>query len=126
MTSAGGRKPIATAFRFRKLVCGAGGAAAGGGSTAIPPELPATYFPEAYAFAADDSSDWAMPFTLDGLFKKSWKILNSPWPTVPPNDAGCRSERSNRKTEAFPIAVAVLRVIASGYALAGTVFAGAE
>jgi hypothetical protein len=67
-----------------------------------------------------------MPLTLDGLRRKSWKILNSPWPTVPPNEAGCRSDRSKRKTSAYPIAVAVFRVIASGYALAGTVFAGAE
>ncbi len=52
-----------------------------------------------------------------GFFRKSWKILNSPWPTVPPNDAGWRSERSNLKTFALPTALAVARVIASGYAL---------
>ena len=67
-----------------------------------------------------------MPSTFFGFLRKSWKILNSPWPTVPPNDAGCRSERSNRNVLALPIAVAVVRVMSFGYADASTVLAGAE
>ena len=85
-----------------------------------------TYFPDLYALAAADSSEEAMPLTFFGFLRKSWKILNSPCPTVPPNEAGWRSERSNLNVLALPIAVAVVRVIESGYALAGTVFAGAE
>ena len=66
-----------------------------------------------------------MPPAFDGVFRKSWKILNSPCPTVAPKDAGWRSERSNTNAFALPTAVAVARVIASGYADGGTVFAGA-
>src|SRR3954447_7926304 len=46
-----------------------------------------------------------MPAAFDGFFRKSWKILNSPCPTVAPNDAGWRSERSNTNAFAFPTAV---------------------
>src|SRR3954464_3855522 len=101
----------------------------------MPPLLPlkvfdelrqaCAHFPALYAFAAADSSCFAMPFALPVFFRKSWKSLNSPCPTVPPNDAGWRSERSKRNTFALPTALAVVRVMASGYALAGTVFAGA-
>src|SRR5690242_279504 len=88
---AGARNPSATAFR--RSAPGSppeGGAAWTGGSTATPPLLPLKlrYFPALYAFAAADSSVFEMPVALDGVFRKSWKILNSPCPTVAPNDAG--------------------------------------
>src|SRR3954449_12057447 len=127
MTAAGARKPSVTASRRSAPGSPDGGAATGGASTAIPPLLPlkSCYFPALYAFAAAASSVREMPVELLGLFRKSWKILNSPCPTVAPNDAGWRSERSNTNAFALPTAVAVGRGIASGYADAGTVFAGA-
>ena len=90
MMAAGARKPSATTFRRNAPGCPAGGAATTGGSTATPPLLPlkARYFPALYAFAAADSSVFEMPVAFDGAFRKSWKILNSPCPTVAPNDAG--------------------------------------
>src|SRR3954452_867492 len=126
MTAAGARKPSVTACR-RSAPGSPDGGAATGGSTAIPPLLPlkSCYFPALYAFAAAASRVRDMPVELLGLFRMSWKILNSPCPTVAPNDAGWRSERSNTNAFALPTAVAVVRVIASGYADAGTVFAGA-
>src|SRR5206468_3650211 len=97
---------------------------AGGPTVTLPP--PANYLPALYAFAAAASSDAATPLTFFGFFRKSWKILNSPWPTVAPKEAGCRSDMSNRKTGAFASAIAVARVIGSGYALAFTFLFGEE
>src|SRR3954454_290595 len=67
------------------------------------------------ALAAADSSLLAAPSTLDGLERKSWRIFHSPWPGVPPNAAGARSDMSKRNVWALAIAVAVVRVMSSGY-----------
>src|SRR3954453_13571635 len=76
------------------------------------------------AFAAEASSLLAVPSTLAGLARKSARIFHSPWPGVPPNAAGARSDMSNRNVCACASFVAVCRVIASGYALGGTFLFG--
>src|SRR5690348_3168621 len=123
---AGPRKTSATRFRRRTPgPSSSGGAAATGGSTAkLSPEL--IYFPDLYALAAADSSDDAMPLTFFGFFRKSWKILNSPCPTVAPKDAGWRSDMSKRKVLAVASATAVARVSGSEYADGGTFLFGDE
>src|SRR3954447_26674667 len=67
-----------------------------------------------------------MPFTFEGFFRKSWKSLNRPCPTVPPKADGCRSERSNRNVFARASASAVARLSGSLYALGGTFLFGEE
>src|SRR4051794_6272808 len=67
-----------------------------------------------------------MPLTLPGLRRKSWKSLNSPCPTVAPNDAGWRSDMSKRNVFAPASATAVARVSGSEYAEGGTFLFGDE
>src|SRR5947209_1045977 len=50
-----------------------------------------------------------MPLMFFGFETKSWNSFHSPWPVVAPNAAGCRSDMSNRKTDACANASAVLR-----------------
>jgi len=54
------------------------------------------------------------------------EALNSPWPVVPPNARGARSDMSNRNTWAFARAVADRMVIGSGYAVGSTFLLGEE
>src|SRR5439155_5185829 len=67
-----------------------------------------------------------MPLTSLGFETKSWKSFHSPCPVVEPNDAGCRSDMSKRKTFAVARATAVLRLSGSLYADAFTFLLGDE
>src|ERR671937_2023480 len=93
-----------------------GGAARTGGSAVTL--APLTYLP--YAFLAAASSFAAVPLTFFGFETKSWNSFHSPWPVVEPNDAGCRSDMSNRKIFACARASAVFRFSGSLYAEAVT------
>src|SRR5262249_17262662 len=75
---------------------------------------PCPHLPEPNAFAAADSREDAVPSTLLGLDRKSCRIFHSPWPAVPPTDAGGRWDVPKRKVFGFASAVAVARLIASG------------
>src|SRR5205823_10651848 len=70
------------------------------------------------------SSFEAMPLTLLGLERKSWKSFHSPCPVVAPNDAGWRSDMSKRKILACASADAVFRFSGSWYAEASTILFG--
>src|SRR5205823_14483961 len=55
----------------------------------------------------------------DGFCRKSCRPLNSPWPVVPPNAAGARSDMSNRNDPACDAAISAWadrRLMSSGYA----------
>jgi hypothetical protein len=49
-----------------------------------------------------------------GFATKSVNALKRPWPGVPPNADGCRSDMSKRNVSASPSAPAVAFVISSG------------
>src|SRR3954464_11853062 len=104
---------MATPYERQPPPCLDGGTSLAGGPTLMLPP-PANYLPVLYAFAAADSSCDAIPLTFFGFFRKSWNSLNSPWPTVPPNVDGSRSDMSKRVTFALARATAILRVNASG------------
>src|SRR3954453_641550 len=123
--AAGSRNPSVVAWpRILPGAEEAGGASVGGGSAVML--LPLNQPPFAKDFLASFSSSDATPSTFFGFLRKSWKSLNSPCPTVPPNAAGCRSDISKRSVLALASATAVVRVIGSGYALGWTFLFGEE
>src|SRR4030095_13914623 len=76
--------------------------------------------PLAYAWAAADSSCWAVPSTFDGFCRKSWKIFHSPCPSVAPNDAGARHDMSNCTFGDVTSTFAICRNVALEYAFGDT------